>query len=178
MNKSAISLLVIATGLVAGSLANAQDFDQDGSFTDRARVIRVRPIPGRVVAPQRECVSEYVVDREGGDDTTGGKIVGGIVGGLLGSQIGGGNGKVAAAAAGAIGGAIVGDRVASNKGDHEVAGQATRQVTRCREVSRYDERPSGYEVMYRYGARTYTTRTRTDPGSYIRVNVSVTPEQY
>ena len=35
----------------------------------------------------------------------------------------------------------------------------------------------GYRVTYRYGGRNYTTRTRTHPGTRIRVQVEVTPAE-
>jgi uncharacterized protein YcfJ len=48
-------------------------------------------------------------------------------------------------------------------------------VQRCetREEVREEERIEGYEVTYLYNGREYTTRTRNDPGSRLRVRISV-----
>ena len=106
----------------------------------------------------------------------GGAIIGGIAGGILGNQVGGGNGRTAATAIGAVGGALVGDNVASNMNGNQVPpGPIERQVRRCNVVNRVVERNAGYDVSYSYNGRNYTTVMPNDPGTSLRVNVSVTP---
>ena len=51
----------------------------------------------------------------------------------------------------------------------------TRDVQRCRTVDQVTEVVQGYDVRYRYNGREYVTRTTTDPGTRIRVDVSVLP---
>jgi uncharacterized protein YcfJ len=51
----------------------------------------------------------------------------------------------------------------------------SRDVQRCRTIDQSTEVVQGYEVRYRYQGREYVTRTATDPGSRIRVDVSVLP---
>jgi uncharacterized protein YcfJ len=51
----------------------------------------------------------------------------------------------------------------------------TRDVQRCRTVDQVTEVVQGYDVRYRYNGREYVTRTATDPGARIRVDVSVLP---
>jgi len=100
-----------------------------------------------------------------------GAIVGGVAGALLGSQIGGGTGNKAATAAGGIIGAVVGDRVANPDQPH------TEQVERCREVQTSREVIKGYNVTYRYNGQDITTTLPYQPGSTIRVGVSVIEDQ-
>ena len=51
----------------------------------------------------------------------------------------------------------------------------SRDVQRCRTVDQTTDVIQGYDVRYRYQGREYMTRTATDPGSRIRVDVSVLP---
>jgi uncharacterized protein YcfJ len=51
----------------------------------------------------------------------------------------------------------------------------SRDVQRCRTIDQATDVVQGYEVRYRYLGREYVTRTATDPGSRIRVDVSVLP---
>lgn len=51
------------------------------------------------------------------------------------------------------------------------------QQRSCRTISETvpRERVTGYAVTYRYGGRTYSTRTVRDPGDRMLVNVSLSP---
>jgi len=51
----------------------------------------------------------------------------------------------------------------------------SRDVQRCQTIDQTTEVIQGYEVRYRYQGREYVTRTASDPGSRIRVDVSVLP---
>ena len=51
----------------------------------------------------------------------------------------------------------------------------SRDVQRCRTIDQTTDVVQGYEVRYRYQGREYVTRTASDPGSRIRVDVSVLP---
>ena len=50
-----------------------------------------------------------------------------------------------------------------------------RDVQRCRTVQTSTDVIQGYDVRYRYHGREYVTRTATDPGDRIPVDVSVVP---
>jgi uncharacterized protein YcfJ len=50
-----------------------------------------------------------------------------------------------------------------------------RDVQRCRTVEGYTDVVQGYDVRYRYQGREYVTRTATDPGNRIAVDVTVLP---
>ena len=102
-----------------------------------------------------------------------GAVIGGVAGGLLGSRFGEGNGKVAAAAVGAGAGAIAGDRIgAQNSGGGYTT---TTPVQRCQQVDHYQTVTIGYNVVYEYNGQRFSTRLPYDPGSQLRVNVSVVP---
>jgi uncharacterized protein YcfJ len=51
-----------------------------------------------------------------------------------------------------------------------------REVQRCRTVDNTRMQLDGYEVHYTYDGREYVTRLPYDPGSRVRVNVDVKPE--
>ena len=96
-----------------------------------------------------------------------GSIVGGIAGALLGSQIGGGSGNKAATAAGGVAGVLIGDRVANPDQPR------SKQVERCREVENSREVIKGYNVTYRYNGRDVTTTLPYQPGSTVKVGISM-----
>ena len=130
-----------------------------------AQVLRATPVHGtvRVRVPEQRCA------RDGGDPT-GGTVAGAVIGGALGHQAGKGDGRKAATVAGAVIGGAIGRRVDRNNGS---AG------TRCRtvEVERDERRIVGYDVEYQYKGDTYMSRVDYDPGSRLRIRVSVTPDQ-
>lgn len=171
----AMRLLGTAGALTIGALcvsANAADFDDFG------KVINVQPQVEQINNPRQECHTEYeTVQRyQQRERSNGGAIIGGIAGGLLGSTVGGGNGKVAAAAVGAITGAIAGDRIDnSDNGGTRTTTAETRPVRQCRTIDNWETRTTGYAVTYEYHNRSYTTVLPYDPGSRIRLHVSLTP---
>jgi uncharacterized protein YcfJ len=166
-------LILSVFGICALPLAQAQA----GDFEDFGRVTRVQPRVEQVRNPRQECRTDYVQVPVQQQRTNGGTIVGGIAGALLGSQVGGGNGKVAAAAAGAIAGGLVGDHV--ENGNRVAANGVQEQaVQRCRTVDAVETRTNGYDVTYDYRGHTYSTVMNRDPGSRVRLRVSVEPDQY
>lgn len=166
MNLQA-KLIVPLLGLAALPLAQANDYEDTG------RVLRVEPRVEQYRAPRQECRTDYVQVPVQAERPVGGSIVGGIAGALLGSQVGSGSGRVAASAAGAIAGAVVGDRVENNgRPQTTVQEQAVRQ---CRTVDALETRTIGYQVTYEYRGQTHTALMQQDPGSTVRVRVSVQP---
>jgi uncharacterized protein YcfJ len=145
-------------------------------FTDYAKVRNVEPQYERVNTPRRECTSEWVNERSvrQEDRSYGGAVVGAIAGGLIGNQIGGGRGKEAATALGAVVGAMTGDRL-DNRDRNVVVEESPREVKRCRTVDDVHTRITGYRVTYDYRGQRFTTFMPNDPGSELRVRVSVEP---
>lgn len=165
------SMLALTAALPA---AHAADFE------DYARVVNVTPQVEQVNMPRQECRTEYETSQRHhqpqGERSAGGSIIGGIAGGLLGAQVGGGNGRVAAAAAGALTGAIVGDRMDNNgNNNNSQPSYESRPVRQCRNIDNWESRTNGYAVTYEYHNRTYTTVMPYDPGSRLRLHVSLTP---
>jgi uncharacterized protein YcfJ len=154
-----------------GAAAGAQAID----FEDHARVISVTPQVEKFNQPRQECKTEYVQTQTQRPQQRGvaGSILGGIAGGLIGSQVGGGNGRTAATAVGAVTGAIVGDRMENS--DNDGGTTITEQPVRhCRTVDHWETRNSGYNVVYEYRGRTYSSMMPYDPGERVKLNVSIT----
>jgi uncharacterized protein YcfJ len=169
-----IATTALLTACMGISTAQAADFD------DFARVINVTPQVEQVNVPRQECRTEYETSQRypqrEQERSAGGSIVGGIAGGLLGSQVGGGNGRIAAAAVGAITGAIVGDRIDNNSNNNNAQPvYENRPVRQCRNIDNWETRTTGYAVTYEYHNRTYTSVMPYDPGTRIKLHVTITP---
>lgn len=144
----------------------------DGVYYDTARVLSVTPQLERFNSPLQECHTEYIQGSyNSGDRSLAGSIIGGITGGLLGSQIGKGKGRIASAAVGAATGAVVGDRI-DNNGN---SAYSSRPVEHCAVVDNWQTVNRGYQVVYRYNGRDYSTVMPNAPGDVIRVQIAVAP---
>lgn len=148
------------------------------AFQDTAWVLSSKPVYQEINQPRRECWEEKVgyEQREvirGSDNSVGSAIFGGLVGGVLGNSIGKGDGRKAATAAGAVLGAIAGDKFADSRREYGPAEPRVRVEQRCREVDNWTRKVTGYDVVYRYQGRDYTSFMPFDPGNKVRVNVSV-----
>jgi uncharacterized protein YcfJ len=165
-----ISLAATAVALALGTQAG----HADETFYDQARVRDVAPEYGKVNVPREECRSEYIPNsyRRRDSGSLLGPVIGGVAGGLLGAQVGRGNGRTAAAAAGAAIGAITGDRLSHRDDGYEYG---EREVRRCRTFDHWESRVVGYRVAYEYLGRNYSTVLPYDPGTRLRVRVSVDP---
>lgn len=165
-SKSHVATLAALIALSSGTAM--ADYGHD--FRDRAKVVSSTPVYEQINEPRRECWNEYEsreTYRSSGNNT-GGAILGAVVGGLVGSTVGKGNGKVAAAAVGAATGAVVGDRW-NDRGSYAYE---ERPVERCRVTDNYRKEIVGYDVVYRYSGRNYSTRLPHDPGEWLDLNVS------
>lgn len=130
---------------------------------ERGRVLSVTPIIEQVAVPRQVCDNETVYT--GPRTSGGGAVLGAIAGGAAGNAIGGGSGRAAATAIGVIGGALLGNQIEGN-------GRPEYQtVQRCGTETTYENRTAGYDVVYEYAGKRYTTRTQTDPGRTIALTV-------
>jgi len=145
------------------------------AFEAVATVVNVAPVNETVSHPEQRCWTDYQQSQvRAPEHNYGGAILGGITGGLLGSLIGEGNGKVAAAAAAAGIGAIAGDRMANRyAGDMYTT---TVPIQHCESVSNSQSHTTAYMVTYEYDGQRFMTRLPYNPGTQLRVNVSVTPK--
>lgn len=160
------TIAILSTLALAAGAAQAQDYE------DWAPVKSVTPQYEQVNNPQQECRTEYVPVSAPAAQGYAGPVIGGIAGGLLGSTIGKGSGRVAAAATGAVIGTIIGANV---QGSQAQAAGGTQPVQRCATVDRWEQRVTGYQVVYDYAGRSYQTVLPYDPGPNMRVKVAVDP---
>jgi uncharacterized protein YcfJ len=154
---SAMNKTLVFTALAATALA-AQAQQEQG------RVLSATPITQQVAIPQQVCGNETVYSSA--RPTTGaGAVLGAIAGGAAGNAIGGGGGgRAAATALGVVGGALLGNQVEGGRPGYQ-------NVQRCTTETYYDNRVVGYDVVYEYAGRQYTTRTQSDPGNWIPLSV-------
>lgn len=184
--KSQVKLITSLFTLMAAS-ASCSVFAAD--YDDFAKVTNVTPQVEQINRPRQDCRTEYVqVNRQvpsreqphQAERSNGGAIIGGIAGAIIGNQVGRGNGRTAATAAGAVIGAISGDRIDNGSGSGQVVTETVtseQPVQRCRTVDHWESRTTGYSVSYEYKGRSYTAVLPYDPGTRLKVNVSVTPAQ-
>lgn len=156
---------------------DAQYISSSTSFSDEARVLRVKPIYDIVTVnkPETQCWNEQVPHyRESSGASYTPAIAGAILGGVIGNQFGGGKGKDAMTAAGMLLGGSIGN-------DYRKASLGTQSYTttekRCETVDNYQEIKElvGYNVKYQYQGETSWTRMPHEPGDYIKVRVAVEP---
>lgn len=170
MNRH-ITLKIIAASLLLLTSGASRAMER---YYDQARVVGVTPEYERISVPREECYDESAPSPRtyprSSECSYGGSIIGGITGALVGNQIGRGHGREAATAFGAITGAIVGDRLQNQHGD---TGWEPRPLRHCHDIEQWENRITGYRVMYEYGGRRHTTLMSTPPGNTVRVRVSV-----
>lgn len=149
------AVLCSAIGMLAAS------YGQAASAQETGRVISSTPVIQQVAVPRQVCGVQPVVQQQ---SSGGGAVIGAIVGGLLGNTIGHGMGRAAATGLGVVAGAGIGDSV-ENRGQ-QFAQQCSTQTT-------YENRTVGYNVVYEYAGKQYSTQLPYDPGQNI--NLQVTP---
>jgi uncharacterized protein YcfJ len=130
---------------------------------EQGRVLSVTAVQQQVASPQQVCQDETVPVRQRSSGA--GAVIGAVVGGLAGNAIGSGGGRAAATGAGLVGGAMLGNQLEGN-GDVRY-----ETVRRCSTQNYYRSQTTGYDVVYEYAGRQYTTRTATPPGDWIALNV-------
>ena len=155
------TLISLAIATLSGSAFAASD------FVDTAQVISARPIIERVADSRQECSTVPAPQKSGNSVIA--PILGGVVGGLLGHQVGQGSGQTAATIVGATGGAVAGSAIGNRAG-------SSADQQQCRTVESTREVVNGYDVVYRYNGRDVNVALPYNPGSTIKVGVSVLPD--
>jgi uncharacterized protein YcfJ len=132
---------------------------------ETARVISSTPIIAQVAVPQKVCTQQQVEVKEKHGSAAG--LAGLLIGGAIGNRFGSGDGRALATMAGAVGGAMIGDQM-DNKG------QSTRleTVQSCQVQNFIENRTTGYNVVYEFAGRQYTTQMATDPGPTLKIQVT------
>lgn len=163
-----ILLLSAMVGMIGPSLSTVAHAQEQG------RVLSSTPIVQQVAIPRQVCGYDSAAYSGTSHSNSGaGAVMGAIAGGAIGNQIGGGTGRAAATALGVIGGAVLGNRI-------EGQNQPPRyqNVQRCNTETYYENRTIGYNVVYEYGGRQYSTQTSYDPGAWIALNVRPSAANY
>ena len=128
------------------------------------RVISSTPMVSQVGVPRQVCSNESVPVQS--QKSGAGAVMGGLAGGAIGNAIGGGGGRAAATMIGIFGGAILGDRI-------EGGGQTQYQtVQNCTSQTFYENRTTGYNVVYEYAGKQYAVQMPNDPGPYVRLQIT------
>ena len=145
---------------VVGGVAGAIIGHQVGRGSGKTAATAAGAVAGTIIG-------DRVANPDSNRSATG-AVVGGAAGGLIGAQVGKGSGRDAAAAAGAIAGTVIGDRVQNPQ-----ATASTQPAQACRTVETTRDVIKGYTVVYRYNGRDITTTLPYNPGSTVRVGISV-----
>ena len=114
--------------------------------------------------PRQVCTTQQVmVDPP---KTGAGAAMGAIAGGALGNQVGRGDGRAVATIAGVIGGAMLGNRIEGPSAPQ------VRDQTTCGTQTVYENRLTGYNVVYEYAGKQYNVQLPQDPGPTIQLQVT------
>lgn len=160
MNTIKLSVCAAAAVTLLGGagLANAAEY---------ANVISATPVTGSVPVPRQACADgERIVQQQ---PSGAGAVIGAIVGGVVGNQFGHGVGRAAATGLGVVAGSAIGNQAEANAN-----GATAVPVRDCRTVTQYENRVVGYDVVYEYNGQRYTTRTASDPGRQLAIDVRPT----
>jgi uncharacterized protein YcfJ len=161
---------VLALGSLAGLLATSASAQEVG------RVISSTPMISQVSVPRQVCTQEIVQVQSQTPPTKSGAgaLMGAVAGGAVGNAVGSGNGRIAATMLGFVGGAILGDRVEGGTPGQVATSQQT--VNRCTTQNFYENRTTGYQVVYEYAGKQYSVQLPQDPGPTIQLQVTPTAQ--
>jgi uncharacterized protein YcfJ len=155
------SKIMMTTGcvaaLVAASMGSAQAQEQ-------GRVISSQAVIQQVAVPRQVCNNQQVAVQ--GQKSGAGGMMGAIAGGAIGNNVGAGSGRALATMIGVIGGAMTGDRI---EGAPPVQMQT---VQNCSTQTFYENRTSGYNVVYEYNGKQYNVQMPNDPGQFVQLQVT------
>jgi uncharacterized protein YcfJ len=164
------SASVLALGSLASLLAVPASAQEVG------RVISSTPMISQVSVPRQVCTQEIVQVQSQTPPTKSGAgaLMGAVAGGAVGNAVGSGNGRIAATMLGFVGGAILGDRVEGGTPGQVATSQQT--VNRCTTQNFYENRTTGYQVVYEYAGKQYSVQLPQDPGPTIQLQVTPTAQ--
>jgi uncharacterized protein YcfJ len=135
-----------------------------GMAQEMGRVVSTTPIITQVIVPKQVCTTQTVQTQ--GQNTGLGGVTGLAVGAAIGNRFGKGDGRTGATLLGAVGGAIIGNQIEMNN-----SAPQTQNVQQCYTENQYENRTSGYNVVYEYAGFKYSVQLSNDPGRYIPLQV-------
>ncbi len=131
---------------------------------EQGRVLSSQAVIQQVAVPRQVCNNQQVAVQ--GQKSGAGGMMGAIAGGAIGNNVGAGSGRALATMIGVIGGAMTGDRI-------EGAPPAQMQtVQNCNTQTFYENRTSGYNVVYEYNGKQYNVQMPNDPGQFVQLQVT------
>jgi uncharacterized protein YcfJ len=160
--RPSASVGICSLGLLLASVAAT------ASATELGTVLSSTPVTAQVGVPQTQCVDEEQTSQARPSGL--GAVAGAVIGGAIGHSAGSGSSRGAATGVGAVAGAVIGGAMESNAMPTQ-----TTTVRQCQNVTRYETRVVGYDVVYEYAGVRYQSRMPQDPGPRIPLNVSVVP---
>lgn len=151
--------------LVLSAVAAASGlFAVNASATDiLARVISSTPVVQQVGVPRQVCSIQPMITEA--PPSGAGAVMGALAGGAMGNAIGDGGGRALATVIGLVGGAMVGNNIEGNRSQ-------VQNVQQCGTQTSYENRTSHYNVVYEYADKQYTVQMPSDPGLYVRLQVT------
>ncbi len=153
--------------LAFGALTVAAFAASGAAFAqEQGRVISSTPVYNQVAVPRQVCSNEQVTTQTQ-QKSGAGALMGGIAGGAMGNAVGNGSGRAAATMIGIVGGAILGNNI---EGGQPQAN--TQNVQRCTTQTFYENRASGYNVVYEFNGKQYQVQLPQDPGPFVSLQVT------
>jgi uncharacterized protein YcfJ len=151
MNK--IILMLALAG--ASGLAMAQDM---------GKVLSSTAIITQVAVPRQVCTTQSVAVQP--QKSGAGAVMGAVAGGAIGNSIGGGDGRAIATMLGLVGGALLGDKIEG------APAPQTQNVQSCTTQTFYENRTTGYNVVYEYAGKQYQVQMPNDPGPFVQLQIA------
>ncbi|MDI9332586.1 MAG: hypothetical protein QM527_15055 [Alphaproteobacteria bacterium] len=159
MNKIILSsALVSSMGLLCVGGVQAQEL---------GRVISSTPMYQQVAVPRQVCSTQPMAQQA--NKSGAGAVMGAIAGGAMGNAMGKGSGNAATTAIGILGGALLGDMIEG------ASAPEVRQVQTCTNQMFYENRSTGYNVVYEFNGKQYTVVMPSDPGPTVRLQLTPMP---
>ena len=133
------------------------------------RVLSATPSYRQVSVPQQVCNDQQVYTGQRNSGV--GAVAGAVIGGVLGNGVGHGFGRAAATGVGVVAGSAIGNQIEGGYPSYQTVRQCGTQYVA-------QNQPDGYNVEYEYAGRRYSTRTDTDPGEWLPLDIQPAANSY
>ena len=131
---------------------------------DLGKVLSSTAIITQVGVPRQVCTTQAVPVQS--QKSGAGAVIGALAGGAIGNSVGGGDGRAIATMIGLVGGALLGDKIEG------APAPQTQNVQSCSTQTFYENRTTGYNVVYEYAGKQYQVQMPNDPGPFVRLQIA------
>lgn len=131
---------------------------------DMGKVLSSTAIITQVGVPRQVCTTQAVPVQS--QKSGAGAVMGALAGGAIGNSVGGGDGRAIATMIGLVGGALLGDKIEG------APAPQTQNVQSCSTQTFYENRTTGYNVVYEYAGKQYQVQMPNDPGPFVRLQIA------